>query len=269
MRDLKLVLSGSGTMFPFQAGAVWALAANGYRFTHVAGVSGGSIIAAALGFGYKPGEELNQMILDNLPSWRFWDLSMNPFSSWGLVVGRKLRKKMIDAFDDQPLSSCEIPTNIFAVCIDDVNAFGERPFTVFNDSDTPDVKIADAVRASISIPGVFTPFKIDGKKYIDGGVCANFPLDFYGSGKGVVGIKMFSGGPRKPPTSFLSYGGSIINLMMESSDQEHIEDAMFARVVKLKTNEPFFDLNTTKDEALLMIERGFEQTAAQLKGLNL
>jgi NTE family protein len=37
--------------------------------------------------------------------------------------------------------------------------------------------IAEAIRASMSIPGFFQPFPIDGKYYLDGGVKNNFPLD--------------------------------------------------------------------------------------------
>lgn len=37
--------------------------------------------------------------------------------------------------------------------------------------------IAEVIRASMSIPGIFTPAKIGDKHYIDGGVTDNFPID--------------------------------------------------------------------------------------------
>ena len=35
----------------------------------------------------------------------------------------------------------------------------------------------DAIRASISIPGAFAPYEIDGRYYIDGGVLERLPID--------------------------------------------------------------------------------------------
>ena len=37
--------------------------------------------------------------------------------------------------------------------------------------------LAEAIRASMSLPGVFEPFNIDGRYYIDGGVLNNLPVD--------------------------------------------------------------------------------------------
>lgn len=47
--------------------------------------------------------------------------------------------------------------------------------------DTPEYRtkgdVADAIRASISFPGVFKPKEIDGRMYIDGGVRVNTPIN--------------------------------------------------------------------------------------------
>ncbi|MFV9873841.1 MAG: patatin-like phospholipase family protein [Rickettsia conorii subsp. raoultii] len=51
--------------------------------------------------------------------------------------------------------------------------------TIFNSFDTPNVEIALACRASASIPLVFKPVKIDGKKYIDGGYRDNIPTKYF------------------------------------------------------------------------------------------
>jgi NTE family protein len=52
-----------------------------------------------------------------------------------------------------------------------VNALSGE-FEIFGSGD-----IAESLRASMSIPGVFQPVPIDGKYYIDGGVKNNFPLN--------------------------------------------------------------------------------------------
>lgn len=57
--------------------------------------------------------------------------------------------------------------------------------TIFDARKTPYVEIALAARASASIPIVFEPVEIDGKKYVDGGYRDNIPQKYFaGSEKG-------------------------------------------------------------------------------------
>lgn len=51
----------------------------------------------------------------------------------------------------------------------------------FNHINTPDFIVSTAVRISISMPGYFTPVIIDGKKYIDGSILNNYPMNLYES----------------------------------------------------------------------------------------
>ena len=48
----------------------------------------------------------------------------------------------------------------------------------FNYQLTPDIKVADAIRASCSLPGILPSYCINGKNYFDGGICNNTPLEF-------------------------------------------------------------------------------------------
>lgn len=53
---------------------------------------------------------------------------------------------------------------------------------------TPDVEIAIAVRASTSIPGIFSPVIIKDKYYIDGSIMDNMPIKEFGDPKDTLGI---------------------------------------------------------------------------------
>ena len=44
--------------------------------------------------------------------------------------------------------------------------------TVFGAADSPPARIRDAVAASCAIPAFYHPVKIDGRRYVDGGVCS-------------------------------------------------------------------------------------------------
>lgn len=52
---------------------------------------------------------------------------------------------------------------------------------IFSAEHTPNVEIALVVRASVSIPKLFKPVKINGNKYVDGGCINNFPVDIFDS----------------------------------------------------------------------------------------
>jgi NTE family protein len=48
---------------------------------------------------------------------------------------------------------------------------------VFGSPGAPDATVAQAVQASCSVPWIFTPVRIDGRDYVDGGVWSNTNLD--------------------------------------------------------------------------------------------
>jgi predicted patatin/cPLA2 family phospholipase len=51
--------------------------------------------------------------------------------------------------------------------------------TYFTLDTTPDVKIYDALYASMAIPMIFPPKQLNGLSYVDGGTIDNFPLDIF------------------------------------------------------------------------------------------
>jgi predicted acylesterase/phospholipase RssA len=50
---------------------------------------------------------------------------------------------------------------------------------VFSHETYPDLPIKSAVRASMSFPGAFVPYKIDGEEYADGGIANNWPMGIF------------------------------------------------------------------------------------------
>ena len=62
----------------------------------------------------------------------------------------------------------------FIVGATNIDDFEENYFSY---DTTPNIKLFDAIRATISIPIYFTPHKINNKLYIDGGCMNNFPIN--------------------------------------------------------------------------------------------
>ncbi|PEY41401.1 esterase [Bacillus cereus] len=83
----------------------------------------------------------------------------------GFISGKRV-KDMIKMFTyNKKIEELDIPTAVVATDI----LKGEK--VVFTSG-----SIADAVRASISVPGVFVPEKIDGRLLVDGGVIDRIPV---------------------------------------------------------------------------------------------
>lgn len=83
----------------------------------------------------------------------------------GFIAGKRV-KELIRVFTHgKRIEELSIPVNVVATDI----VTGEK--VIFKDG-----PISDAVRASISIPGIFVPEKVDGRLLVDGGVVDRVPV---------------------------------------------------------------------------------------------
>lgn len=156
---LGLALSGGGARGLAHAGALKALDEVGLRPDIVAGVSAGSIAAVMYAAGIKP--ELMLELFHNAKFTDFCELGMPNEGFFSLDRFKNFIRKNIpyDNLEDLP-----IKTIVGATDLDN----GRK--AVFESG-----SIADCVAASCSIPIVFKPAKIDGIRYVDGGVLHNLP----------------------------------------------------------------------------------------------
>jgi NTE family protein len=262
MKKIKLVLSGSGTLYPVHVGGILRLAEAGYEISEVCGTSGGAIVAAALGTGYKPNTELVKMIKATLPHKHnvikpsLWTL----FWRWGLIKSKDLESVM-NEYLALRLGDTVIPTHIVAANID------TKTHRIFNSKDDPDFSLAKAVRTSISIPFVFEPIKIDGQLYVDGGVAANFPLDIFGTGKGVVGFRVRGKktAAEKKISNIKDYTSAVLDTLIETNMKEHIEDAIFAKTIFLESEHDSLNFNISDTDVDAMIREGYDAVDSWLQ----
>lgn len=125
----------------------------------VAGTSMWAIIWACFAL-WKTSFEMKQIIKE-IQFLKLVDLNLEN----ALVSGNKVYKLLQNIYGDALIEESLIPLKIIA------SNFQTWEKKVFSSG-----KIVDAVRASISLPGIFTPFEIDGDIYIDGWVKANLPV---------------------------------------------------------------------------------------------
>ena len=99
--------------------------------------------------------------------------------SQGLYIEHIIKKIIKDKGYDENITLLELynKTQKKLICIACNINNGETVF--FEHESFPDFPVYMAVRASISIPFIFTPLEYNGCLYVDGGVTCNFPINYY------------------------------------------------------------------------------------------
>lgn len=172
-----LVLSGGGAKGAYQVGVLkrWLLE-EGLEYDILCGVSVGAINVAQLSQAAmgKISESYSKLMMtwSNLTSssiYRNWPCGkISAFWKNSIVDSSPLMNMLKLSIDHKKIRSSGRKVRVGAVCLET----GEyRTGTELNDD------IVDWVVASSSFPVFFTPVKIDGKLWIDGGLRSVTPLD--------------------------------------------------------------------------------------------
>jgi len=162
---IGLALSGGGARGLAHIGVLKVLEREGIPVDLLAGTSMGGVIAA----GYAAG--LNAAYLEQealrLSRWRnLLPLVDRSLPGLGLVRGERVRDYLASHIGEMTFDQLRIPLALVAVDL----LSGEE--VVLQSG-----MVADAVRATISLPGVFAPFPLDGRLLADGGILNNLPAD--------------------------------------------------------------------------------------------
>lgn len=264
MKEINLVMSGSGFNYPIYIGSYKALYEKGYRIKSVTGTSGGSIIAALLAVGYTEPDEIERALMETIPSEnKLIDLSWIPFRRHGLIKGAKILKVLDRTLMGKTFKEVEIDLNIVAT------NYNTGVWTLFNKATTPDVKISDAVRASISIPFVFAPHKINGNWYVDGGIQNNWYVDVYGDVEETIALRCGTSSPSFERIDFsmkglYKYIARIVGLMLEGSVSDRVEDAANVHKIWLASPYSFMAYNLTRLQVERLVDIGYYETRKEM-----
>ena len=154
-----LALSGGGARGLAHIGVLKVLEQEGIPIDLLAGTSMGGIIAAGhaagLGADYMAEEARRMGQLRNMI--KLVDRSLP--TRWGLFEGQKVQQYLASHLGEATFDELRIPLALLAVDLESGEEVVLRKGSV-----------AEAVRATISLPGVFAPFRLDGRLLVDGGV---------------------------------------------------------------------------------------------------
>lgn len=199
----NLVLEGGGVKGVAYPGALLVLEQQQVlpRIDKVAGTSAGSIAAAVVALGFTP-KEIESLLLD---------LDFKRFEDGSTLGGPERLLRKFGWFEGDYFlewMQCRVkektgnPNATFADLHKDRTKFRDlyvmgsdlsrRRSQLFSFETSPDLPIADAVRASMSIPLFFEAFYIDDKLFgetgaardlfVDGGVFDNYPIELFDKG---------------------------------------------------------------------------------------
>lgn len=157
---------GSGAARGFaHIGVIRVLQEAGIVVDVVAGSSMGALISAvwASGADVDEMEEFAQEFRDWGGLWSWGDLSFPPSKS--ILRGGHVQRFLKHMLGDSTFSDTEFPLKIVATDLDELEEVSIQSG-----------RLAEAVRASISIPMVFEPVKRNGRTLVDGGVLEPIPV---------------------------------------------------------------------------------------------
>ncbi len=188
---LALVLSGGSWRGAAHIGVLKVLHDNHIILDLLVGTSAGALVSGLYASGFLPGQ-ISQLLKEELPHWWKKGEASSLFSletklklpklPLGIVQGNIIEKIIKKAVGNKKITDvqkglavtttdlytgdCVVYTNLYPL-------IKIGPNFVFSQN----ARLYEAIRASISIPGIFAPKKIGSRTLVDGGVVDNVPAD--------------------------------------------------------------------------------------------
>lgn len=283
-KKVGVVLSGGGAKGMAHIGALKVINEIGIPIDYIVGTSMGAIIGGLYAIGYTP-EQLDSMVRKQ--NWQFLlsdhverrDMNLMereaeetyvisvPFSknaikevTGGLIKGHNIdnlfSELTLGYHDSINFDKLPIP---FA-CVSENLVKGEEH--VFHQG-----VLSTAMRASMAIPGVFTPVRLNEMVLIDGGVVNNYPVDVARQmgADVIIGVDVQS---ELRPADELNNAGTILAQLVELMGQDKYLENLNNTNVHIKVNVKGYSAASFNHTAIdTLIVRGTQAADSQRNAL--
>ena len=283
-KKVGLVLSGGGAKGMAHIGALKVIEEAGIPIDYVVGTSMGSIIGGLYSIGYTP-EQMDSMVRKQ--DWAFLLSDKIPRSEMNLMERESDEKYVISV----PFSKSSIKEVAGGVIKGQniANLFSELTLGYHNKIDfnklpTPFACVSEdlvtgeeyvfhkgvlatAMRASMAIPGVFTPVRLDSMVLIDGGVTNNYPVNIARQmgADVIIGVDVQSD---LRPADELDNAGAILGQLIDLMGQEQYIENVKETDVYIKVNVKGYSAASFSQSAVdSLIIRGEEAAISQKQAL--
>ena len=189
-----LVLGGGGARGWAHLGVIQALEDAGVEIDLIGGTSMGALISAGYAYGYSSADIHNFARTFSRPE-KLLDYTL-PFAS--LTASRKVTALMRQLFGSAQIEDLYLPFFCVSSNLTRAEPMIHRTGPLW-----------ESVRASLAIPGIFTPMPFGTDVLVDGGVLNNFPIDIMRElceGGYVIGVNV---APKQERYKNFSFGPSI------------------------------------------------------------
>jgi len=258
------ILAGGGTRLPAHLGVLHALNKLEIQFDNIVGVSGGSIIASLFASGLSI-DEIKEIALNTNYN-QFTGFSLiKLIRNGGLSSGDVFEKWVDTHLQGKTFSQMDMQLHLVAT---DVKS--GKPI-IFNQENTPNMKVSEAVRFSMSIPLVFS-FKPFGKHLmVDGSILSEDALhrNWANDGTPVMCFRLrseyeYDEIKTKRYFPIFDYITLLIRTFMTTISREYINDAFWHNTIVINTGEcSGVDFAMTNEQKLKLFDIGY-QTALEI-----
>ncbi len=162
-KKAALVLSGGAARGLAHIGVIEELERQNFEITSLSGNSMGAFIGAVYVMNKLPEFKTRILSLDKKDIFKFLDFS---FGKQGLIKGEKIINEIKTFFPDTDIKDLKIPFTVVAADIQNMKE------VVFSEG-----SLYKAIRASVSVPGIFKPVKRNDMVLVDGGVVNPIPVN--------------------------------------------------------------------------------------------
>lgn len=292
----NLVLSGGGIRVIASIGALEVIEQKGILsgIHKLAGSSAGAIIVTALAIGYNV-SEIKQLVL-NQNFGQFKDYYHLPLIricySYGCCSGDAFYQwlgEMIKVKTGNPDTTLiEVFNTYHKHLVINGCCLNKRETHYYNYISNPQMSVRQAVRISMSIPGLFAPIIWNGDYLVDGGLLENYSIYIFDKStinskcaqitrdnpthipsNKTLGIKLLSSNEfpdgqvyhgNDVINNIVSYFESIINTMMTQIDRSIITDQYWSHTIPINTGNISmcqFDLSQPQKLELIQIGKSY------------
>ena len=264
MVSIVPILAGGGTRLPAHIGVLQALKDLEINFSHIVGVSGGSIIASLYAAGLSIDNIKHIAITTNYNQFRGFSL-VSLIRNGGLSSG--------DVFEQwvdhhlQGKTFIDLERNLHVVATDVKTG---RP-VIFNRERTPGMKISQAVRFSMSIPLVFSFKKFGQHLMVDGSILSEDALhrDWAKDGTPVLCFRLrgeheYDDLKTNGMFPIVNYVTLLIRTFMTTISREYINDAFWHNTIIINTGLcSAVDFGMSEEKKFSLFDIGY-QTAMEI-----
>lgn len=246
---IGVALGGGAAKGLAHIGVLKAFEEDGVNIHCISGTSIGALVASYYAFG-KPIDD----IMNIGAELRLNKVINFTFKKRGMFTTDVIRDFIERDIGNVNIEDANIP---LAICTTDI-VTGEQ--VVYRNGN-----LANAVCASVAVPGLFVPVEIDGRLLVDGGITENVPISpLEDMGAGITVAVDLNGVKQYPePDDMMDVIGNAIDIGMDLRTREQLKDADIVLSLDLSIYNRFGN----SDQAEKLVMEGYHPMQRKIRQL--